>query len=123
MQHSHQNIADKTTQGTLRPRDRVSSARAEGDLQFAEQAAKEEEAAEEEAAAEKAAESTDEPKKKSRKKAGEAWKELSAKDIRAMGVQECRKHLSAGKCAFDYLIHDENDAACLVTLLLQLARY
>ena len=101
----------------------VSNARAEGDLQFAEEAAEEEEAAEKEAAAEKAAESTDEPKKKSRRKAGEAWKELTAKDIRAMDVHQCREHLSAGKCAFDYLIHDETDPACLVTLLLQLARY
>ena len=74
-------------------------------------------------AAEEAAESTDEPKKKSRRKAGEAWEELTAKDIRAMDVHQCREHLSAGKCAFDYLIHDETDDACLVTLLLQLARY
>ena len=101
----------------------MSNARAEGDLQFAEQAAGEEDAAEEEAAAEKAAESTDEPKKKSKRKAGEPWKALTAKDIRAMDVQQCRKHLSAGKCSFDYLIHDETDPACLVTLLLQLARY
>jgi len=53
----------------------------------------------------------------------EAWKAFTEKEIRAMDVHECRKHLSAGKCSFHFLIHDEDDPLYLVTLLLQLARY
>ena len=53
--------------------------------------------------------------------AKDEWKALTANEIANMDLHECRKHLTASKCPYDYIMCKDEDPTCLVRSILQLA--
>ena len=53
--------------------------------------------------------------------AEDEWKALTANEIANMDLHHCRKHLTASKCPYDYIMCKDEDPTCLVRSILQLA--
>ena len=53
--------------------------------------------------------------------AKDEWKALTANEIANMDLHHCRKHLTASKCPYDYIMCKDEDPTCLVRSILQLA--